>query len=165
MSKTSLHREPVLLRAILTTAGICTTSLIAVLNSAASVSCQTAWLGLECISWYIGIAIVLPLSLLLLWHGMVRDDREVISAKLQSQPLWSSFFLAAFSTGCAILAWVTFSAISTSCTPHRWGFDCSSHLVGVIVLALIAVSGWLLCLCRYLTGNTSAKSPLPITDC
>lgn len=135
----TLHREPVLLRAIFTTAGICSVSLLAILNSAASESCRTVWLGLECISWYVSIILVLPIACILLWYGVARDDRTELISRLYASPLGSVPTSAVLSIGCALTAWATLLAISTSCSPTRWGFDCSSHLVGALILCCLAI--------------------------
>lgn len=134
-----LRHEPVLLRAILTSAGVCTSSLIAVLSEAANSSCRDSWFGPGCIAWYIGIILTLPIAGALFWHGMTRDDRDELVKRFWLTPLWCSALLAGLAIGCAFLAWSTFWAIRVNCPPSRWGFDCSSHSVGVIMLTFISI--------------------------
>lgn len=135
-----LCHEPVLLRAILTSAGVCTSSLIAVLSEAANSSCRDSWFGPTCIAWYIGIILTLPIACALLWYGMTRDDRDELIKRFRLTLPWCSALLMGLAIGCAFLAWSTFWAIRANCPPSRWGFDCSSHSVGVIMLTFIAIS-------------------------
>lgn len=154
-----LRREPIMLRAVLTAAGVSTSSLSVVLNSAATASCQSSWLGLECVGYFISIILVLPIACILLWYGIARDDRDQLMASLRLPSLKGILLLGAFSVACGFLAWATLVAISTSCAPQRWGFDCSSHLVGVIILVLITASCGLLLVRWTIERHRKPKPP------